>query len=144
MYQLNYRSKAAPNLTQEDINNILNTATTVNEEKNITGCLIYHNDSFVQILEGKKEDVLDVYEKIKNDPRHYDVHLLWENNVNGRYFEEWSMAFHNPENKGIQLFINNLLIFSEITDRSSGSLYSFWGNVRRVLLGGSPSVPETI
>jgi len=145
MYQLNYRSIAAPNLTSEDINNILETANAVNTQKNITGCLIYHNKHFVQILEGDKADVLKVYEKIMTDPRHHSVNLLWESNVNDRHFEEWSMAFHHPDQKDTNQFVSNLLLLSEITDRSSGSLYSFWGNVRRILLGGSPSsIPETI
>ena len=71
MYQLNYHSISRPGLGLEDFDNILEEAIAVNSTRNITGCLIYHNDRFVQILEGRKKDVLHVYGKIGGDKRHH-------------------------------------------------------------------------
>lgn len=136
MYQLNYRSVAKPGLTLEELNKILETATTVNRDKNITGCLIYHNNSFVQILEGEEKDVKEIYEGIKKDDRHLNVTLMWENQVSKRFFEDWSMAYYNPQDKGIQQFVNNMLLLTEFSNKSSGSLFSFWETVRRVISSG--------
>ncbi len=139
MYQLNYRSTSSIGLGYNDLEDILNTAITVNSEKNISGCLIYHNDNFVQILEGNKKDVLQVYEKIKVDKRHHTVTLLWENEVPNRFFPEWNMAFYRPDDKNVQQFVSNLLLLSQFSDRSSGSLLSFWATVQRILREGMVS-----
>ncbi|REE07938.1 BLUF domain-containing protein [Winogradskyella pacifica] len=133
MYQLNYHSKSKLGLELEDLDNILAKANIVNSERNITGCLIYHNKSFVQILEGHKNDVLQVFEKIKNDQRHHTITLLWENNVEDRFFTEWNMAYHKPNSESIKEYINNLLLLSMLSDKSKASLLSFWTSVRRIL-----------
>lgn len=133
MYQLNYRSNAKLGLQLKDLDRILETAVAVNSARNITGCLIYHKGSFVQVLEGQKKDVLDIYENIKADDRHNDVTLLWENEVDDRFFPEWNMAYFRPKEKNLRQYIDNLILLSEISDRSSGSLVSFWSSVQKIL-----------
>ncbi|WGD34845.1 BLUF domain-containing protein [Olleya sp. YS] len=133
MYQLNYHSKSKSGLVLKDLENILESAIFTNSSRDITGCLIFHNKNFVQILEGKKKDVQDVYEKIKMDNRHSDVTLLWENKVDKRYFPEWNMAYHKPENENLKQYVNNLMLLSALSDRSTGSLLSFWATVRKIL-----------
>ncbi|MCW2118020.1 BLUF domain-containing protein [Flavobacterium sp. 7A] len=137
MYQLNYHSISSKGLVLKDLNDILDEAIAFNASKNISGCLIYHNDNFVQILEGEKKDVLEVYERIKKDNRHHSITLLWENKVNKRHFEEWNMAYYNPNEKNMKLFITNFLLLSSLSDRNSGTLLSFWSSVRKILEDGS-------
>ncbi|MBO3099953.1 BLUF domain-containing protein [Gelidibacter pelagius] len=136
MYQLNYRSTSRPGLGFEDLEAILEEAIATNSARNISGCLIYHNDSFVQILEGNKEDVLQVYEKIKADDRHHTVTLLWKNHVDHRFFEEWHMAYYRPDDKNVKEFVNDLLLLSELTDKPSSSLLTFWASVQKILRDG--------
>ncbi|PNW29124.1 BLUF domain-containing protein [Formosa algae] len=133
MYQLNYHSKSVSELELNQLEHILETANVVNANKDVSGCLVYYNSSFVQILEGNKKDVLDVFEKIKTDNRHHSITLLWENYVDKRYFNKWSMAFHSPEDQFSTQFVNNLLMLSSFSEKNSGSLRSFWGHVRRIL-----------
>lgn len=144
MYQLNYHSKSKSDLNLEDLDHILNEATIRNSAHDITGCLIYHNKSFVQILEGNKKDVLLVFKKIKEDKRHHTVTLLWENNVDGRFFSEWNMAYYRPNEDSVIQYVNNLLLLSLLSERSSGSLLSFWETVRNILRNGETSRYETI
>ena len=137
MYQINYHSKAKPGLRIKDLDDILEKAIAVNSTKDVSGCLIYHDNSFVQILEGRKEDVLELYKKIEADQRHHTVTLLWESNVKSRVFTEWNMAFHRPANENVKYFVNNLILLSELSERSTGSLLSFWATVRKILRGGT-------
>lgn len=132
MYQLNYRSISSTSLEVKDLTDILEKANAVNATKKISGCLIYHDTYFVQILEGEKEAVLETYEKIKKDSRHHSVTLLWEAEVNGRHFAEWNMAFYNPLEKNRKQFISNFLMLSSFSDTSSGALLSFWASVRKI------------
>lgn len=65
MYQLTYSSISTNGLNLKDLNSIPEKAKTTNFEMNISGCLIHHNQHFVQILEGNKQDVLNVFRRIQ-------------------------------------------------------------------------------
>ncbi|MDN3654223.1 BLUF domain-containing protein [Ferruginibacter paludis] len=92
MYQLIYCSIARPGLYPADIKAILNTSRNFNWANDITGCLIYYNDEFIQILEGKKLTVKKMYEKIEQDDRHFSVIMMSEEEADERIFSNWSMA----------------------------------------------------
>lgn len=140
MYELVYSSKAKKNTDQSDILDIMETAEHTNKALNITGCLVYHNTSFVQILEGEKNDVLELYSKISQDNRHKDVMTLNEGDIEKRSFESWSMAYHNLNEQEVSpqdthLFEQNLFMLSEVVDRSTSASYLFWLNVRKQVMG---------
>ncbi|MDH5535146.1 MAG: BLUF domain-containing protein [Betaproteobacteria bacterium] len=59
----------------------------------ITGLLVYHEQEFMQLLEGDKNVSLALYDTIVGDKRHSQVHLLWDGLVATRSFHDWSMAF---------------------------------------------------
>ncbi len=94
MIDIVYYSKANPDITSQDISDILNTARKFNSKNNVTGCLLYHNEQFLQILEGKEEVVHQLLEAIKKDKRHSNVMVMAEDYKDERLFPEWSMAFH--------------------------------------------------
>jgi len=63
-------------------------------EAGITGMLIYHRGEFVQILEGRKKSVENVYEKfIGQDLQHTALNKVHQNTISHRNFSEWSMGF---------------------------------------------------
>lgn len=64
-----------------------------NAAANVTGALYYDNDTFIQILEGSREDVTAVAEHITRDERHTDMRTLWELDLPNRMFGAWSMKF---------------------------------------------------
>lgn len=140
MYQLTYRSTAILGINEEHLEQILVEARTRNLEENITGCLVYYQNRFVQILEGDKKKVLKVYSKIKPDKRHHSVQSLWAGDVPERYFPNWNMAFYHQSHaltpgKSEQVFVNNLSILSDLSSKSTSPLLSFWSTVRRFLNG---------
>lgn len=93
LYELIYRSKAADNITENDLREILEIARTFNGQNNITGCLLYSNKQFLQLLEGEFDVLMTLYEKIKVDDRHHDVHLLHMRESQYRIYPDWTMAF---------------------------------------------------
>lgn len=136
MYQLNYRSQARAGFETEDLDELLSKASSANSALNISGCLIYHNGFFVQILEGNKEDVVQLFEKIVKDRRHHNVKILSENFVEKAFFSEWNMAYYEPNDQSIRQFVYNMISIAELSDKSTQSLQTFWAEVRKVLLGG--------
>ena len=57
IFELIYYSTASPDLSKNDILNILENSRDFNSKNEITGCLLYHNNEFVQLIEGEEEAV---------------------------------------------------------------------------------------
>ncbi|WP_339658379.1 BLUF domain-containing protein [uncultured Polaribacter sp.] len=100
---------------------ILSKSREFNSHKNITGCLLFRNNVFLQLLEGKKEDVQNLYSSIKKDNRHSNVTLIIEQDVEERMFPDWSMAFYESTNTNADMnqFIKNIIFFSENSDKQT-------------------------
>lgn len=115
IYQLAYISTACDCLKLDDIHNILNCSKENNKDINITGILIYCNKHFFQILEGDKEEIKELFERIAIDCRHDNVIKIQEGYVEERKFGNWSMAFksYNKELKDLDNF-NNEQFYSYI------------------------------
>ncbi|WP_178988705.1 BLUF domain-containing protein [Winogradskyella schleiferi] len=144
MYQLTYRSKAISTLEIEDLDNILVRANEVNKINDITGCLIFLNGAFVQILEGGQKEVNTVFEKIKLDSRHHSVELLWENQYDKRHFSDWNMTYYRPNESAHTEYVNNLLLLSQFSEKFSGTLLRFWTSVGKLLNDDPNKTPEYI
>lgn len=93
LYELIYTSLAVSEMTKDDLNNILTVSRDKNKRLGITGILMYQNRTFIQLLEGEKEAVLEVYKSIQKDDRHTRVATFWEASIEARNFANWSMAF---------------------------------------------------
>ncbi len=51
----------------------------------------------MQILEGEKDTIFKLLDKIKKDERHQSLKLIYDNGIDSRSFSKWSMAFTNFE-----------------------------------------------
>ena len=54
---------------------------------------MFNAGCFAQVLEGSSSNVEHVFERIQQDDRHSEVHVLSFAPANGRAFENWSMSF---------------------------------------------------
>lgn len=93
MYELLYMSVSTAEMHDSDLNEILDEARRHNDEAGITGMLLYGNREFIQILEGPKQEVLDLYKRIQADSRHTSAVTIHEGPIHNRAFSGWSMAF---------------------------------------------------
>ncbi len=93
MIYLVYISAASCPYADEDLKKILLKSRQNNEARNITGLLLYHEGSIIQVLEGEKEQVLPIYQTISHDPRHKGVIELLSGELEERNFPNWSMGF---------------------------------------------------
>jgi len=101
MIQTAYVSRAAETMTQEALLSLLQQCLTNNEARDITGMLLFGNDTFLQVLEGD-EAVLDtVVDKIQKDARHSKVHFLYRKPIERRQYEDWSMGFRRVSAQGL-------------------------------------------
>ena len=73
-------------MNEIDLKEILAKADEKNKKQNITGPLVYFNGTFIQMLEGKKEDVLETFERIGDDDRHEQIIKLFFGDTDKRHF----------------------------------------------------------
>lgn len=66
-------------------------ARSYNQQHGITGTLCYGNGHFLQCLEGEKDEILTLQERIFADGRHKEVQILSLKNISQRSFEDWRM-----------------------------------------------------
>ncbi|MEL7128925.1 MAG: BLUF domain-containing protein [Pseudomonadota bacterium] len=90
--QLVYRSRSVSEVTPDALNNLLSTARRNNAASSITGLLLYGDGRFIQVLEGGSDDVDQLFMRIQNDQRHYDVEIVYTGYSDARAYRDWQMA----------------------------------------------------
>lgn len=119
----------------QDLRDILTEARNFNDLNQICGVLYYADNAFFQCLEGEQELVERLFEKIKNDQRHYNVKWLCTYSIEKNSFRRWSMKYvqrntniesfflsmgetsFNPtrlDKQNLKIFLNELLIAEQI------------------------------
>lgn len=93
LVRLIYLSRVAAPLGPADLTAIQQAARDRNPARGITGLLAFNADHFVQALEGSREAVCDLYQRIACDPRHRDCVIQSFGEVGARSFDDWSMGF---------------------------------------------------
>ena len=94
LHYLIYVSQAVQPMSGVLLDALLKRARLFNRTAGITGCLLYQDHYFMQMLEGDRETLFALYEKIKLDARHRDVRTVMEGPARRRIFMEWSVALH--------------------------------------------------
>jgi len=99
LIHLIYTSAIADPSMEGQIDKILETSVRRNRDTGITGMLLYCNGSFMQVLEGEEDAVVETFNRICKDTRHYDIIEIIRNHISKRDFSEWSMGFRllSPE-----------------------------------------------
>jgi len=91
LFQLIYASRANP-LQAEEVMNLLQDARQNNQKRGITGLLLYGQELFLQVLEGERDAVNELFRAIVADERHNDVTILEARNISARDFSAWAMG----------------------------------------------------
>ncbi len=101
LFYLIYISKAKNLMTDDDLIFLMNQSKTWNQGHGLTGMLLYLEGKFlsevegrfIQVLEGSEHDVKEIFEKVKQDPRHHSLIVLKQSFTNDRSFRTWTMGF---------------------------------------------------
>ena len=103
MFQLVYASVARHDFSPQDLKRLLLRARLTNKAMNVTGMLLYHGRSFLQVLEGDEAIVRRLFSRIERDPRHHQVSVIDASTLFGerRSFGDWSMGFSALDNAQI-------------------------------------------
>ncbi len=95
-----YTSQATSPYSRRDLLDLLHDARAYNSIDNINGFLFYRDGFFIQIIEGKTEDVNNLISRIEKDTRHFNINIVSNKSVENHLFSNWSMGctdFNDPE-----------------------------------------------
>lgn len=118
LISLVYVSFATEDMTDEELKDILEVSRENNKSKDITGMLLYRDRFFIQALEGEEEEVMPLYEAIKDDPRHRNVLLVYKNDIKSRTFSSWSMGFNKISDAQVEQMPGFTAFLSDPRDMS--------------------------
>ena len=73
------------------LDDIVRTSKINNPERGITGLLFYHNQRFIQVLEGEREALEELMSILEKDNRHKNIQLILDQPIKKRGFMDWNM-----------------------------------------------------
>lgn len=80
-------------MTLDDIQSILTTARNNNAAVDVCGMLCYESRWFLQVLEGERAVISELFIDIADDPRHDEIVLVSMEYVDEPRFKDWQMGY---------------------------------------------------
>ena len=93
LYNLCYVSSATKSLSDCDLEHLFRVNKRNNADLKISGILVYNNGNFLQILEGEKQQLENLFSKISQDHRHNNIIKLINTSIEERIFDDYEFGF---------------------------------------------------
>ncbi|WP_198086921.1 BLUF domain-containing protein [Variovorax sp. E3] len=97
LYEILYCSTLAQDLPPPTVGAIVTRARARNAEQGITGLLVFDGQRFCQHLEGPREAVEALMDRIAQDPRHVEVRIAYEGALHGRRYGGFGLGLAESE-----------------------------------------------
>lgn len=91
-YQLLYSNRSTTNITANDLEALTKTMQRTHRDFGISGFLVFHQDTFIHLIEGDKETVLSLAEEAKNNPQYAHFDVLLEQESQHRHMLTWGVG----------------------------------------------------
>lgn len=95
MISLTYMSTAVHPFSPVELAALLRAVRDRNHAAGLTGMLLHAGGHFIQTLEGSADAVEATYARIAHDPRHRDLLIALNEDIESRSFPDWSMGFES-------------------------------------------------
>lgn len=93
VHELIYVSAAVAPMHEQELASLLLKARANNKRLAVSGILVHHEGSFLQVLEGDPTVVESLFAQIGRDKRHHRTLVLRRGSSAQRTFGDWSMGF---------------------------------------------------
>ena len=127
LVRLLYASRAVDNDIAAMTESIMQQSKLHNPDRGITGILCHGGDLFMQVLEGGRAEVNELYGHIVRDTRHRDVVILRYEEIIERRFSGWTMG-------QVNLAKINPSVLLKYSARPTLDPYSVSGDISMLLL----------
>ncbi len=88
-----FQEKGGGTAIDPEVGRILRACKINNPKREIGGVLHYGYGYFFQVLEGPRDQVEELYQRIAQDARHKNVTTLEKQDIRQRSFPDWSMKY---------------------------------------------------
>ena len=106
-FAISYVSSANRDINQDEVAELLDQTEIRNNNMGVNGLLIYSSGNFFEVIEGEETKIKDLFENIKEDPRHRNIMMVFEKEIDKPLFDDKeanfifgkteSSSFLNPE-----------------------------------------------
>lgn len=103
--RLIYASEVTAALNPAAVSQIVAAASTRNARLQVTGMLAFDSGHFLQVLEGRRSVLGELFARIAADPRHCRIELMEVRPVDERLFPHWAMGFAAADAANAPLFL---------------------------------------
>lgn len=142
LYHLLYQSYASEGFTGEELQQLLRQSSLINQAEGVTGLLLYTPDGrFTHLLEGRKQQVLAVYQTLIDDSRNHTCEILMQGPWSRRSFSTWYVGLADCE--GIPEDLSMMCLnFGELPELLPGLAPTRPMLVHRLLSFVEPFLPQ--
>ncbi|MDO6718949.1 BLUF domain-containing protein [Psychrosphaera sp. 1_MG-2023] len=82
-------------IIDKTLKDIITSANRFNEEHKIYGALFYHNQRFLQLIEGEHDKLSLLMDKLYADTRHTNLKVVVDAPIGVRTYEDWTLDLFN-------------------------------------------------
>ncbi len=118
-FAISYVSSANRNLNQDEVAELLDQTEIRNNNEGVNGLLIYSSGNFFEVIEGEETKVKDLFENIKEDPRHRNIMMVFEKEIDKPLFDDNKANFISKNIKYSQMKVENFLYYIKDLDEST-------------------------
>jgi hypothetical protein len=108
-------------MSDDELRDMLKISRIRNEASGITGMLLYLDPFFMQVLEGEDSIIVQLFERIKKDPRHHKTSPVYKETIQHRRFENWTMGFKKVNAEQIEGF-------SDVLQKTNAEILNVYPN----------------
>jgi hypothetical protein len=99
MKRIVYCSRAAYDVSADELVALLQSARRHNAAAGVSGMLLYSCQSFVQVLDGDAAALDATFDRIVRDAMHSRIRVLLEGDVAAPLFPDWTMGFEHVDDE---------------------------------------------
>lgn len=105
LMSMTYVSRANPDVSAKDFNEILQQAQANNAANGITGMLTFNKDYFLQTVEGHRAQINRLLYALIADQRHHDLQVIETRELKHRKWAKWSMNYASPTESNAAIYL---------------------------------------
>ena len=94
-----------------EVPEIVRVSVRNNTVSDITGMLLCYDRNVIQVLEGDRQAVDQVFKRIERDSRHSGIMVLINREIETRHFSAWSMGYYQLSGADLAAFPDIATIF---------------------------------
>ncbi|WP_405207973.1 BLUF domain-containing protein [Aquimarina sp. LLG6339-5] len=127
LHSISYVS-TSKGLSDFQINELLYVSKQKNDGLNITGILMHSDQNFFQIIEGEKKIILNLYQKIEQDLRHFNLIKIFDRPINTPSFKSFQSSYTTIRGKKDYAELQQFLELEKAYNRNSFKNISYLAN----------------